>query len=185
MDLMGGKFTFESAEGKGSTFSFTVPLGDATATHEASAAPGKPVPALDAATHNDEAEKPHLLIAEDDPINRKVLGLMFKRSNFHVDFAEDGQKTVEMWEKGGYDAILMDVQMPRLDGFTATGVIREREEAHGGHTPIIAMTAHAMKEDEERCLAAGMDAHISKPIDFKKCFETIGEVLAQRGQQVC
>ena len=137
------------------------------------------------AMHNDKLRKTRLLIAEDDPTNRKIFNLMFIRSKFDVDFAEDGQKAVEMWEKGGYDAILMDVQMPRLDGFAATGVIREREQAHGGHTPIIAMTAHAMKEDEERCLAAGMDAHISKPIDFKKCFETIGEVLAQRGQQVC
>jgi CheY-like chemotaxis protein len=135
---------------------------------------------LYAATHNDEAEEAHLLVAEDEPLNRKVLGLLFKRSNFHVDFAEDGQQAVEMWEKGAYDVILMDMQMPRLDGLAATGLIREREQTVGRHTPIIAMTAHATKEDEERCLAAGMDAHIAKPIEFKKCFATIEEVLAQR-----
>ena len=75
-----------------------------------------------------------------------------------------------MWEKGEYDLVLMDVQMPRLNGFEATSAIREKERVHGGHTPIVAMTAHARKEDEENCLAAGMDAYISKPIDFKTVF---------------
>ena len=131
------------------------------------------------AMHNDKLRKTRLLIAEDDPTNRKIFNLMFIRSKFDVDFAEDGQKAVEMWEKGEYDVILMDVQMPRLDGFAATGVIREREQTRSGHSLIIAMTAL----DEERCLAAGMDAHISKPIEFKKCIETIEKLLALHDQR--
>ena len=74
---------------------------------------------------------------------------MLKQTKYNVDIAEDGLKAVEMWEKGEYDLVLMDVQMPRLNGFEATSVIREKERVHGGHTPIVAMTAHARKEDEE------------------------------------
>ena len=123
---------------------------------------------------------PHLLVAEDDPATRKVLGLMLMRSNYHLDFAEDGLQAVELWEKGDYDLILMDIQMPRLNGFEATRAIREKERARGNHTPIIAMTAHGFKEDEDMCLAAGMDAHISKPLNFKNFLRLIGEIIGQK-----
>ncbi|GFE56268.1 response regulator [Geobacter sp. AOG1] len=122
---------------------------------------------------------PRILLAEDDPAIRDVLGLMLTWMNYDLDFAEDGLKAVELWEKGGYDLVLMDVQMPRLDGFAATRAIRKKEGERGGHTPIVAMTAHARKEDEERCLAAGMDCHISKPIDFEKSLQVIGNIFAQ------
>jgi len=105
---------------------------------------------------------------------------MLKQSNYLLDFAEDGQKAVELWEQGEYDLVLMDIQMPRLNGFEATLVIREKERIRGGHTPIVAMTAHAGKEDEKRCLDAGMDSYISKPIDFKKNLKVIGESLEKR-----
>jgi CheY-like chemotaxis protein len=71
----------------------------------------------------------------------------------------------------------MDIQMPRMDGLEATRLIREKERTCGGHTPIIAVTAHALKKDEERCFAAGMDGFISKPIDFKKCLEMIHALI--------
>ena len=118
-----------------------------------------------------------LLVAEDDPTIRQVLGHMLQRSNYEIDFAENGQKAVEMWESGKFDLILMDVQMPLMNGFQATTAIREKERTCGAHTPIVAMTAHALKEDKERCLDAGMDAYISKPIDFKACLQLIGETL--------
>jgi CheY-like chemotaxis protein len=86
-----------------------------------------------------------------------------------------------MWESGNYDIILMDVQMPLLNGFEATAAIRGKESSRGGHIPIIAMTAHALKEDMQRCLAAGMDAYISKPIDFKACLQLIVETLKMSG----
>ena len=113
---------------------------------------------------------PRLLLAEDDPVIRQILEVMLQRANYQIDFVEDGQKAIELWEKGGYDLVLMDVQMPRLNGFEATRIIREKERDSGGHIPIIAMTAHALKEDEESCLAAGMDAYISKPIDFGRVY---------------
>lgn len=121
----------------------------------------------------------HLLLAEDDPNNRKALGLLLKWANFRLDFAENGLQAVEMWEKGNYDLLLMDVQMPHMNGFEATRAIRKRERQRGGHTPIIAMTAHAFSEDEERCLACGMDYYISKPIDINKCIQLIKQIIGQ------
>jgi CheY-like chemotaxis protein len=80
-----------------------------------------------------------------------------------------------------FDLILMDVQMPEMDGFEATGIIRAREKPSGARLPIIAMTAHAMKGDEERCLAAGMDGYVSKPIQVERLFATIESLLMTRG----
>jgi CheY-like chemotaxis protein len=104
---------------------------------------------------------------------------MLQRSNYITDFAENGQLVVEMWESGKYDLILMDVQMPRMNGFEATAAIREKERTRGGHIPIIAMTAHALKADEEKCLDAGMDVYISKPIDFARTLQVIREILKE------
>jgi len=82
-----------------------------------------------------------------------------------------------MWQQRGYDLVLMDIQMPRLNGFEAARAIREMERERGGRTPIIAMTAHTGKEDVECCGAAGMDAYISKPVDFASCLKTIGRII--------
>ena len=105
---------------------------------------------------------------------------MLQLSNYEVEFAENGQKAVEMWECGKYDLIFMDVQMPRMNGFEATAAIREKERTRGGHIPIIALTAHAYKEFEDNCLDAGMDDYISKPIDFKMCLQLIRDKLKQK-----
>jgi CheY-like chemotaxis protein len=123
---------------------------------------------------------PRLLLTEDDPTTSEVVGMMLQRHNYSLDLAEDGQKAVEMWEKGGYDLVLMDIQMPRLNGIEATRAIREKERERGGHTPIVAVTAHSFKEDVEMYLSLGMDAHISKPIDFKKCLQVIAELINQK-----
>jgi PAS domain S-box-containing protein len=176
VELMGGTIGFESAEGVGSTFSCTIPLGDAGL--ESDAQPAAEPQSTETITPAPVGERiPCILIAEDDPTTREVMGLMLKRSNYNIDFAENGLKAVKLWEKGGYDLVLMDVHMPRLNGFEATRTIREKELERGGHTPIVAVTAHALKVDEERCLAAGMDAYVSKPIDFKKCVEVMRELL--------
>jgi CheY-like chemotaxis protein len=114
------------------------------------------------------ARIPRILLAEDDPYNRKAFGALFKMSGHNFDLAEDGLTAVEMWEKGEYDLVLMDIQMPRLNGLEATKAIREKEQNRSGHTKIVALTANAFNEDKERCLAAGMDAYISKPIDINK-----------------
>jgi CheY-like chemotaxis protein len=118
-----------------------------------------------------------ILVVDDDTVMRNVFLVMLKRADFDVDVAEDGLVGVEMWEKGDYDLVLMDVQMPRMNGFEATYTIREKERARGGHTPIVAITAYALEKDEAECLSAGMDAYLSKPIDFKKCIEMIHAII--------
>ncbi|BCS52237.1 response regulator [Geobacter sp. SVR] len=118
-----------------------------------------------------------ILVVDDDAVISRIFSVMLQRVGYQVDLAENGLKGVEMWGKENYDLVLMDIQMPYMNGFEATRVIREKEATRGGHTPIIAVTAHALSEDREQCLAKGMDAYISKPVDFKKCFETIGRLL--------
>lgn len=142
VELMGGTISFVSEEGKGTAFSFIIPLGEAGSEHEALPAAKSLSPETTTAAPKGE-RAPRILLAEDEPIIRQVLGLVLKKSNYNLDIAEDGFQAVEMWEKGGYDLVLMDVQMPRLNGFEATGAIREKEREHGGHTLIVAMTAHA------------------------------------------
>jgi len=181
VERMGGKIGFTSMEGKGSTFSCTIPLGVAVTGAGAILTPGTTL-AAEGATRALETARPRILIAEDDPTIRQVLGSMLHRLNYEICFAENGHKAVEMWENGDYDLILMDVQMPGMNGFEATGAIREKERTRGGYTPIVAMTAHALKEDEERCLDAGMDSYISKPIDFKKTLQVIRYLLEKPAQ---
>jgi signal transduction histidine kinase/ActR/RegA family two-component response regulator len=180
VELMGGKIGFESEFGVGSTFSFTIPLGEAGQESNTLCADESLSPEMITVPAGEGI--PHLLLAEDDPTIRQVLEVMLTKSNYNLDIAEDGKKAVEMWERGDYDLVLMDVQMPVLNGFEATRAIREKERVRGGggHTPIIAMTAHAGKEAEERCHAAGMDAYISKPIEFKMSLQLIGEVIRQK-----
>jgi len=179
--LMGGTISCESMAGAGSTFSFTVPLGEVSMENGIRVTPKLLFEEMRTSAGAEE-KAPHLLLVEDDPINRQLLTLLLKRANYQLDFAEDGVQAVEMWEKGNYDLVLMDVQMPRLNGFEATQFIREKEREVGGHTPIIALTAHAFKEDQERCLAAGMDAYISKPIDLKKSLQVIGKFLEEKSR---
>jgi PAS domain S-box-containing protein len=179
VERMGGEISFSSAAGKGSAFSCTIPFTVAEAKDAVGSAVEKTAPAGETRLTG-ETRRPRLLIAEDDQIISQILKALLQRSDYDLDFVDNGEKAVEMWDSGGYDLILMDVQMPRLNGFEATAAIREKERSRGGHIPIIAMTAHALKEDEERCLAAGMDSYISKPIDFQKTQQVIGEMLQQK-----
>jgi CheY-like chemotaxis protein len=121
-----------------------------------------------------------ILVVDDDTVICKVFTVMLQRAGFEVAVAEDGLMAVEMWEGGNFDLVLMDVQMPRMNGFMATRAIREKEVVRGGHTLIVAITAFALYNDELKCLAAGMDAYMSKPVDFKKCIELIRELVLRR-----
>jgi two-component system sensor histidine kinase/response regulator len=119
-------------------------------------------------------QKVRILIAEDNPMNLKLAVTLLKKAGYRVDAVEDGRMVIEAVKRRAYDLILMDVQMPEMDGFEATKIIREME-GEAKHTPIIAMTAHAMKGDRERCLQAGMDGYISKPIITQELFDTINK----------
>jgi CheY-like chemotaxis protein/anti-sigma regulatory factor (Ser/Thr protein kinase) len=158
---MGGEAGVESREGVGSTFWFTVRA--AVSLAPAIAAPEQPMRIDDAA---DPAQTPaiRILLAEDNPVNEKVACRTLERLGYQVGIARHGAEAVAAWETGGYDLILMDCQMPVLDGYEATREIRRREAA-GSHIPIVALTAHAMKDDDRKCRAAGMDDYLTKPID--------------------
>ncbi len=116
-----------------------------------------------------------LLLAEDNPVNQRLAVRILEKRGHHVTVANNGKEALCALERESFDVVLMDVQMPRVDGFEATGIIRELEAKTGKHQWIIAMTAHAMTGDRERCLAAGMDAYISKPLDARKLIELIEE----------
>ena len=118
-----------------------------------------------------------VLLAEDNPVNQKLALKLLERQGWKVTVAEDGRQAVELAKEGDFDLILMDVQMPEMDGLEATRTIREWEEGTGRHVPIVALTAHAFEEDRKRCLEAGMDAYLTKPIKVQELFKTIEELL--------
>jgi two-component system, sensor histidine kinase and response regulator len=120
----------------------------------------------------------HILLAEDNLVNQKLTVRLLERRGYTVVVAKTGKEALAVWKREPFDVILMDVQMPEMDGFEATSAIREAERITGGHTPIIAMTAHAMTGDRQRCLAAGMDGYISKPIQVQSVLEAIASVCA-------
>ena len=123
-----------------------------------------------------------ILLVEDSLVNQKLaIGLMEKHGH-SVDVANNGKEALAALAFGQFDVVLMDVEMPEMDGLEATAVIRERERQTGQHVPIIAMTAHAMKGDRQRCLEAGMDDYVSKPIRAQRLFETLESVLPRHHQ---
>jgi two-component system, sensor histidine kinase and response regulator len=120
-----------------------------------------------------------ILLAEDNRVNQKVAMGMLGKMGHRITLATNGLEALEQWRQGDFDLILMDVQMPEMNGLQATLQIR-REEAIGAHVPIVAMTASAMSEERDRCLAAGMDDFISKPVSFKVIEQMITARFSQR-----
>jgi CheY-like chemotaxis protein len=117
-----------------------------------------------------------VLLVEDNYINQQLITKLLEKQGWEVKLAQNGKEAVEMTQKEDFDIVLMDVQMPEMDGLTATKIIREREKLTGKHLPIIALTAHAFAEDREKCLKAGMDGYVSKPIKIKELWRTIEDV---------
>lgn len=114
-----------------------------------------------------------ILLVEDDPMVRDLVDLILKNRGWDVIAADSGEGALAAWETGGIDLILMDVQMPGMDGLETTRAIRRAEGGSGTRTPIIAMTAHAREEDKEQCLEAGMDDYLSKPIRMGDLYSAV------------
>ncbi len=170
-ELLGGSLSLTSKEGRGSVFTLKIPAG-VDACHEV--APDRQDPAEKNSTEAKESKfSGHILIAEDIATNRKLLAMLLENMGFSVAIAEDGQQAVDKALAESFDLILMDMQMPNLNGYEATKILREK----GIKVPIIAVTAHAMRGDDKKCIRSGCDDYLSKPIDRNKLLEKICQYL--------
>ena len=166
--MMGGSIDVESREGHGSTFTVELPL---TRGHFAKATTTD-------ATHDDGDRNIRLLAAEDNPTNQQVLSAVMESLGIDIDIVPNGRQAVDAWRVGGYDLVLMDIQMPVLDGIEAARQIRATETAeHRRRTPIVALTANALTHQVEEYMAVGMDGHVAKPIEIAKLYEAISSAL--------
>jgi signal transduction histidine kinase/CheY-like chemotaxis protein len=176
VEMMGGRLQIESQVGKGSTFYFSAGFALGSAIHETLDNEGESS-ALAASASTDGPNRPlHILLVEDNAINHMLATRLLQKCGHTVTLATSGVEALAATEARSFDLVLMDVQMPGMDGFEATANIRAREAAFGRHTPIIALTARAMKGDRQRCLDAGMDGYVSKPINTKELLEEIVHV---------
>ncbi|MDZ5650534.1 response regulator [Nitrospirillum sp. BR 11828] len=190
VDLMGGDIGVDSREGAGSRFWFTIPLVLAAAEDVAPLAPGATaVPALPPAAPAlggegapaTGAPAGRILLVEDDAVNQHVALLLLRRAGYAVRLAEDGQQALDILAADTFDLVLMDMQMPVLNGLEATRRLRAMEAGTGRHVPVIALTAHSLSDRVDDHLAAGMDDHLVKPFDHDQLLDRVAFWLGRAG----
>ena len=171
--LVGGRLWLESEVGKGSQFYFTASFLPATQA-------GREAPQSGTRAQNDPAWNGRLqvLLVEDNHVNQIVALRLLEKRGYHCLVADNGRQALELVASASVDLVLMDIQMPEMDGFEATRCIRELEKDSGAHVPILAMTAHAMPTDRDACLLAGMDGHIPKPVQPAELYKMIDAALS-------
>lgn len=190
--LMGGRIWLESDAGQGSCFYFTVqamvaPAGQDSVVDTPTDQVRSPAADTTTAVSQPTDRRLQILLAEDNPINQRLTILLLERWGHNVTLAQDGIEAVSLFGRRDWDLVLMDMQMPNMDGLAATRAIRAAE-TEGRRTPIIAMTANAMNTDRELCLEAGMDTFLSKPFEFERFRTLLNQIasdlpLAQAGPQ--
>ena len=171
-ELMGGSIRVKSREGIGSTFYLTIPLASNEVQPTSAPQVKKSKPPLW------QGAPLRILLAEDNDIGRMFFVEVLKKYDHHVEIAVNGSEAVKKWQEAEYDLILMDVQMPVMDGVEAVGNIRELEQTQGGHVPIVALTAHAMEEFRLDLLDRGFDGYVSKPTKISTLFQEMKRCLA-------
>ncbi len=172
-ELMGGTCGVESEPGAGSTFWFTARVKRVPDA----AQPAPALPSRSDATGDCERRDKRILVAEDHPINRRMVSLILKKAGWEHAFAEDGEEALARLAEDSFDLVLMDCQMPNMDGFEATRRIRADEEGTGKHLPIVALTANTMRGDREACLEAGMDDFVGKPFKREELLAAVDRFL--------
>ncbi|QJX46380.1 PAS domain S-box protein [Hymenobacter taeanensis] len=170
VELLGGELTAESHLHKGSTFRFTLPFEVATDQ--------EPIQAEEPITNYQMLGRRHILLAEDNAVNQMLVRTMLEGWGLEVDVASSGPEALAKFWRRPYDVVLMDIQMPGLDGVATTRRLREHPDAARAATPVVALTAHAMQGEAERYLQAGLDAYLSKPFKEHDLFRTISGLLS-------
>ena len=169
--MMGGSIEVESRPGEGSCFRFTIHVKPVFASGPESQ---RPVPAIPAA----RPRPLRVLLAEDNPVNQRLMLKLLEKYGHSVAVTCNGREALAAWAAAAFDVVLMDVQMPEMTGFEATEAIRRAERGTGRHTPIVAMTAHAMTGDRERCFASGMDSYVAKPVRAQDLLDSLQAIAA-------
>ncbi len=181
VELMGGRVWVESEIGKGSRFHFIAHL-EMAKPEDLEVIPAEPDSLHE--RQSSPVRNLSILLAEDSLVNQKLAVALLEGEGHAVSVAPNGREALAKIESGNFDLILMDVQMPEMDGLEATARIRAAEKQTGAHIPIVAMTAHALRGDRERCLESGMDAYVAKPIRADELFQTIEDLFAAPGGPV-